>query len=847
MSVAGIDVGDSASCIALARRGGVDVLLNRESKRESPSLVTFTAKQRMIGSDAASSLSTNPKNTVSWLKRLMGKRYSDPVVQEDMPDLPYKVVEGPQGECLFEVQYLGQPTRLTAEQLMAAMLVDLKKIAETEQGEEVKECVISVPTFYTEPERHAMLDAAQIAGWNCLRLLNDTAATALAYGIYKTDLPEKDPINVVFVDVGHAATQVCVVALKKGQLQVLSNAWDRDLGGRDFDKVLFEHFVNEFNTKYKLDVKSQLRARFRLRLACEKLKKILSANSEAPINVESLQNDVDASGMMTRDVFEEMSKPVLDRLLVPVQKAVEAAGLTPEQVSAVELVGGSSRIPALQRILTTYFGREPSRTLNAKETVSRGCALQAAMLSPSFKVRDFQVVDSFPYGVAFSWPAAEKDQPPVTSTVFEKGSHVPSAKMLTFYRSEPFSITAQYTDDSDIPSTASKHIGSFHIGAFKVPAGTDKAKLKVKVTLNLNGVVNVEQVQLLEEEEYQEEVPLAAAGAAPAPADQPMEDAAAAADEKKPTEDGEAATAAEASVLCGRRRAFASAADAPMEEAAAPAAAAAVAPAPAATQKVTKKRVKKHSVPFTSETAAMSREQLQAFYEQEGEMALQARVQEETSDRKNALESYIYSLRNRLSEQLAAYVGDDAKAGLLAKLEDMENWLYDEGEDVAKSVYVAKLEELKKLGAPVEQRFAEDAARPAAVAALRAAAQRYLAAARSGEAKYAHIEQAEKDRVVQECEAALRWLDEKEALQKSLRKTDDPVLLSADVAKKQDTVARVCEPILSKPPPPAPKKEEPAVEEPKEGDAAAMETDAADEAEIGPQPAPEGGEPMQEE
>jgi heat shock protein 4 len=192
---------------------GVDVLLNKESKRETPTLVTFTAKQRQMGTDASHALTTNPKNTISWLKRLMGKRFSDPVVQHDLPDLPYKVVEGPKGECLFEVQYLGKTTHQTAEQLMAAMLVDLKLNAEKEQGEEVKECVLAVPTFYTEPERHAMLDAAQIAGWNCLRLLNDTTATALAYGIYKTDLPEKDPVNVVFVDIGHAATQVCCAGL----------------------------------------------------------------------------------------------------------------------------------------------------------------------------------------------------------------------------------------------------------------------------------------------------------------------------------------------------------------------------------------------------------------------------------------------------------------------------------------------------------------------------------------------------------------------------------------------------------------------------------------------------------
>jgi heat shock 70kDa protein 4 len=187
-------------------------------------------------------MSTSPANTVYQLKRLLGKDFADPAVQRDLVHLPYKVVAGPDGKCLFQVEYLGKTALMRAEQLMASLLVDLRVLAEKEQGSPVTDAVVAVPVFYTEAERYAMLAAVQIAGFNCLRLLDETTATALAYGIYKTDLPEDKAVNVAFVDVGHASTQVCIVALKRGQLQVLSNAWDRDLGGRDFDDALFRHF-----------------------------------------------------------------------------------------------------------------------------------------------------------------------------------------------------------------------------------------------------------------------------------------------------------------------------------------------------------------------------------------------------------------------------------------------------------------------------------------------------------------------------------------------------------------------------------------------------------------------------
>ena len=748
-------------------------------------------------------MSTNPRNTISQVKRLLGKRFDDPSVQADLPSFPFKVTAAPDGQCLVEVDYLDTIAQLTPVQIMAALLVDLRELAEKE-GTPVTEAVISVPVFYTEKERHSMLTAAQVAGLNCLRLLDETTATALAYGIYKTDLSDTDTINVAFVDVGHNATQVCIVALKKGQLAVLANAWDRNLGGRDFDRVLFDHFVEEFEAKYKIEVRSKPRSAYRLLRACERTKKVLTTNPEAPINVESITPDVDANGMITREVFEEKSKSILDRLLVPVQRAMEDAGLTPEQIASVEVVGGTTRVPGVQNLLTSYFGKEPSRTLNSKETPARGCALQCAMLSPAFKVREFQVQDAFPYGVQFSW---DKDGEKITSTVFERGSHVPSAKMLTFYRSEPFELTAEYTPDSNIPSPEEKHIGKWTVGPFATPEG-GKTKLKVKVVLNLNGIVAVDTVNAIEEVEEP-----VAEEEAPKPAEAPAADTDAAAG-----------------------------ADVPMADAAA---------APPAEEAAPKKkpRAKKTPVPFTAETGEFPKEDIQKLYEAECEMALQARVQEETADARNLVESYVYSLRNRLSDSLSKFVTPEKRDALVAALEKAENWLYDEGEDETKSVYVAKLVELKKLGGPVEARAREAESRPAAAAALRQKCKAYLTAARGTEALYAHLSAEELAHVANEAQAALAWLEEKEKLQAGAALYDDPILVVSDIEKKGDTVSRVCDPILSKPAPkpepaPAPAAPDAAAAPAPEAAPEGMETEEPAAAEAQPE-ADAGEKPME--
>ena len=269
------------------------------------------------------------------------------------------------------------------------LLSHLKQIAEKNLETQVSDCVIGIPVYFTDLQRRLYLDAAAIAGLKPLRLLHDATAIAIGYGIYKADLTSQ--LTVIFVDIGHCDTQVSVVGFESGGMRVISHGFDANLGGRDFDEVLFRYFAEEFREKYHIDVYSNVRASVRLKAACEKLKKVLSANAEAPLNIECLMEEKDVRGFIKREEFERLSAGLVERVLVPVKKALVDAGLSAERVHSVELVGSGSRIPAIMRILSGFFGREPGRTLNASECVARGCALQSAMLSPVFRVREYEV------------------------------------------------------------------------------------------------------------------------------------------------------------------------------------------------------------------------------------------------------------------------------------------------------------------------------------------------------------------------------------------------------------------------------------------------------------------------
>lgn len=391
MSVIGFDIGNENCVIAVVKQGGVDVLLNDESNRETPAVVCFGEKQRFLGSAGAASAMMHPKSTVSQVKRLIGRRFDDPEVQNDLKLLPVETSEGPDGGILIHLKCLKETHKFRPVQILAMLFAHLKTIAEHDLGSAVLDCVIGVPSYFTDLQRRAYLDAATIVGLKPVRLIHDCTATGLGYGVYKTDFPDGGAIYVVFIDIGHCDTQVSIASFQAGKMKMISHAFDTSLGGRDFDEVLFRHFAEKFKEQYKIDVYSNARACNRLRAACEKLKKVLSANLEAPLNIECLMEEKDVSGFIKREEFESLASGLLERICVPCNEALASAGLTVDKIYSVELVGSGSRIPAINKLLTSLFKKELSRTLNASECVARGCALQCAMLSPIFRVKEYEV------------------------------------------------------------------------------------------------------------------------------------------------------------------------------------------------------------------------------------------------------------------------------------------------------------------------------------------------------------------------------------------------------------------------------------------------------------------------
>ncbi|KAJ0977856.1 hypothetical protein J5N97_013330 [Dioscorea zingiberensis] len=840
MSVVGFDLGNENCLVAVARQRGIDVVLNDESKRETPAIVCFGEKQRFIGTAGAASLMMNPKNSISQIKRLIGKKFSDPELQSDIKTLPFLVTEGPDGFPLIHARYLGEQRAFTPTQLLAMVLSNLKSIAEKNLNIAVVDCCIGIPVYFTDLQRRAVIDAATIAGLHPLRLFHETTATALAYGIYKTDLPENDQINVAFIDIGHADMQVCVAGFKKGQLKILSHAYDRSLGGRDFDEVLFKHFAAKFKEEYKIDVYQNARACLRLRAACEKLKKVLSANPEAPLNIECLMDEKDVRGFIKREEFEQTSVPILERVKAPLEKALAEAGLTVDNIHSVEVVGSGSRVPAIIKILTDFFGKEPRRTMNASECVARGCALECAILSPTFKVREFQVNDSFPFSIALSWKGSASDSQngaadnQQRTLVFPKGNPVPSTKALTFFRTGTFSVDVIYSEVNDLQVPA--QISTYTIGPFQSTNG-ERAKIKVKVRLNLHGIVSVEAATMLEEEEI--EVPVSAAK-------EPQKEAV-----KMDTDETTNVSSSGGSDVNMHDDKNTPEGSGGGTENGAPG----VQMDTDAKAEAPKKKVKKTNVPVTELVyGGMLAADLQKAVEKEFEMALQDRVMEETKDKKNAVEAYVYDMRNKLHDKYRDFVTDAESEELIAKLQEVEDWLYEDGEDETKGVYVAKLEELKKQGDPIEERYKEYTERGPAIDQLSYCINSFREAALSKDPRFDHIDEAEKQKVINECTAGEAWLREKKQQQEACSKQTTPVLLSADVKRKAETLDRLCRPIMTKPkPPPAKPQTSPPTETPAPQSQASDEQQPKVDTEMGDQTtdadaqatAPSSDEPME--
>ncbi|KAM9602581.1 heat shock protein 105 kDa isoform 2-T2 [Morphnus guianensis] len=771
MAVVGFDLGFQSCYIAVARAGGIETVANEFSDRCTPSVVSFGSKNRAIGVSAKNQQITHAHNTVSNFKRFHGRAFNDPFVQKEKEKLSYDLVPMKNGGVGVKVMYMDEEHIFSVEQISAMLLTKLKETAESNLKKPVTDCVISVPSFFTDAERRSLLDAAQIVGLNCLRLMNDMTAVALNYGIYKQDLPapEEKPRIVVFVDMGHSAFQVSACAFNKSKLKVLGTAFDPFLGGRNFDGKLVDYFCAEIKSKYKLDPKAKVRALLRLYQECEKLKKLMSSNStDIPLNIECFMNDTDVSGKMNRSQFEELCADLLQRIEMPLLSLMEQTQLKVEDVTAVEIVGGATRIPAVKERIAKFFGKDVSTTLNADEAIARGCALQCAILSPAFKVREFSVTDATPFPISLLWNTEAEDTEGVHE-VFSRNHAAPFSKVLTFYRKGPFELEAFYSDPNGVPYPESK-IGRYIIQNVAAQKDGEKSKVKVKVRVNTHGIFSVSTASMVEPVKSEESEDVSVETEVESQDQRPIENSSDT-NEKKGDQPPEA--------------------------------------------KKPKIKVKNVDLPIEANLVwELGKELLNMYIETEGKMIMQDKLEKERNDAKNAVEEYVYEFRDKLSGPYEKFVCEKDLQGFSALLTETEGWLYEEGEDEAKQVYVDKLEDLKKLGTPIETRYQEAEERPKLLEELGHRLQYYATIAgefRNKDEKYVHIDEMEMMKVEKCVSEVVEWMNNAVSAQAKKSLDQDPAVHSSEIKAKLQELNNVCEPVVTQPKPKvdSPKEENP--------------------------------------
>merc|ERR1719436_282866 len=381
MSAVGIDLGTTYSCVGVWRNNTVDIIANDMGERTTPSYVSFSDTERLIGQAAKNQCSRNPKNTIFDAKRLIGRKFNDPIVKADMKLWPFDVKKNCGDRPIIEVQFKGETRQFFPEEISSMVLAKMKETAEAYIGESVKDAVITVPAYFNDSQRQATKDAGRIAELNVLRIINEPTAAAIAYGLDKSDAEEQ---NVLIFDLGGGTFDVSLLTIDEGVFEVMATAGDTHLGGEDFDNALVDHCTKDFKRKNKGcgDITKNARAMRRLRTQCEQAKRTLSSAVRATIEVDSLFEGYDFHETITRAKFEQICNQQFRACLDPVRKVLEDSKLSKSQVDEIVLVGGSTRIPKIQALLSQFFNsKELNKSINPDEAVAWGAAVQAAVLT----------------------------------------------------------------------------------------------------------------------------------------------------------------------------------------------------------------------------------------------------------------------------------------------------------------------------------------------------------------------------------------------------------------------------------------------------------------------------------